>query len=88
MDTSQLESLADYVRTNMRDTYHGYQETLEYNIQKRAFDMFPNAFTEDQQRVLQRIAEEVFRASEALCNEYSRTIIGALHEVRENFFDK
>ena len=76
MKESQLEAFADYVRSYVRDAYLQHQETLEYNIQKRAFD---------QQRVIQRIAEEILRADEALCNDYSRAIIGALHEHREDF---
>lgn len=87
MNGSQLEGLADYIRTYVHEVYLEHQETLEYNIQKRAFDIFPDAFTHDQQRVIQRVAEEILRADEALCNDYSRAIIGALHEVRESFLE-
>lgn len=85
MNESQLEAFADYVRSYVRDAYLQHQETLENNVQKRAFDLFPDAFTHDQQRVIQRVAEEILRADEALCNDYSRTIIGALHKHREDF---
>lgn len=57
MNESQLEAFADYVRSYVRDAYLQHQKTLENNIQKRAFDLFPDAFTHDQQRVIQRVAE-------------------------------
>lgn len=84
MSHEDIVTLVSYVETNARENYLKDQEILEFNIQKRAFDLFPDSLTHEQERIIQRSCEETLRACNSMCVTFSYYLIDALTQILQD----